>query len=855
MQLLVVYGAGCSGKSDFIDRLSCLSIHTDDIYEYELEREYTVSNRPKKGTHPVNTIDRMVLSDSQKLSFIAKVMESEPGCLAIEGKRFFNEYILEQLLSVDKWDVKVVVAYYSPNIIQERFELSGKVLSEYYTNAGTSEYECRDRFVEMYNRLSKKAPADRLVLLNVTDFGAWDTLYEDYKGYKSSKYSPPDFEEILQRVLDEPVDNGMEEFNNVVKKAKEDMGMPHKDYNLSKGKLKKSDKVKDTPVQEEEETGDTAQDSPTFDTPAGKNLVISNRGFNAVSVDTPWDALKEVSKMLLKAPSNTLKNLYIHIEDTSQSYVPDYPIKSNSGGLFWHLRETSDLIEGATNIGGGWMIRYDFTRVNYLKANGVNDWTYKDHSGGRMNAEGEYLYPVYPQDDMIYPQVTGRVDGQGQIHFVKDLLLKDRGTDMAIVHFWDWKRDLVQYGVRKWQLNPDGKWTDAQYQRVPCCINWHFNVDKGVNLSANSRSMNTFTDNYSDDVYRYVEMARWLGGHLKKDSGRLYLNIGITKDIYYGKTGRQRAIARINNREELGCITGVFSYPVFPVFSSPEDFSEEWKNKEFAEYNYRLGAFQEGDEFLSKLNSEYYKEWVQVMRIAEIMLAQRSLGQLLQKTGKHDALPILKNRSVNKAWEYVEGINFIDELNKLKSSHKPCTSVEVMNYLLRLDEGFERTLEVLELFPKEWRDNLLLASLRRVDKVKSKTLLDKYIIDKKSLLQTNFVEDVEGTTTIIVDLDLTEECKDEESTEEKPVTIVRTPVLSKKPEDTPEPQDSDDSDLLAEKAKLDKKIKVIRGLIRDEKDPDSIDALEEKLLALKKQRRAIRKVLRKVTDSGDSDND
>src|SRR5690606_22304442 len=122
--------------------------------------------------------------------------------------------------------------------------------------------------------------------------------------------------------------------------------------------------------------------------------------------------------------------------------------------------------------------------------------------------------------------------------------------------------------------------------------------------------------------------------------------------------------------------------------------------------DYRLGAFEEGDKKLELISSEYYKDWVRVMKVAEMTIAHYKLGKMFRR-GIH-------SRGTKRAMEYIDDYGFVRAINDIKGVFRVQTVQWIVNYLLRSKYEVQDYKPFLELLPEELQQLTLMSSLDKV---------------------------------------------------------------------------------------------------------------------------------------------
>lgn len=454
-----------------------------------------------------------------------------------------------------------------------------------------------------------------------------------------------------------------------------------------------------------------------------------------------WDAYFKSLKMLIDNKYD-LRNVFVEIENTDENYVTFMPHSTDP--LYWYLRVNSDVVEGELGIGCGLDVRYDQRRMSRVKGHGSTDWDYRLETG-RPEDDPTALNVILPRDE-IFPNTSyqnmQRVGGRGQLHAVKDLLLLDKGSDKGIVTFWHYERDLLEYTRRRHiQKNIMGmkRWTDSQHQRIPCPITWHFSYSpNGINNSVYSRSL-VWDGHIYDDLFRFVEPAKWIGGHMKKKSGKLTMLIYRLWQTNF-KREKERWEATYNYWLDRDWIRSYYDPIIFPEFKSKEEFEREWLLKELAEQDYRMGAFQEGDEKLEALQSEYYKEWVRAMKVADMTIAHRILGSMLQKG--------IVSRPTKRALDYVESYGLKQAILDLKGIFRVQSVQWVVNYILRSGTTDMDYREFLEILPDELQQLVLAGSLNKVKKDVREDIIRS--LDKEVVLISEYNDMILPPKTVAV---------------------------------------------------------------------------------------------------------
>lgn len=435
---------------------------------------------------------------------------------------------------------------------------------------------------------------------------------------------------------------------------------------------------------------------------------------NIIDAKNCWDAYLKTLYLLIDSKYLDARNVFLHIRNTQDNYIcslPDIP-----DPLPWYLRVNSDVIEGELGIGVGLDVRYSQKRLGRIKGHGAYDWGYRDETGRPQPLSSLNL--INDEVD-IFPNI-GRFGGNGQIHYVKDLLLLDPTTDKGIVQFWNYKRDLLEYMRRKYKspsIAGEESWSDSQHQRIPCPVSWHFTVDSnGVNNNVYSRSM-VWDAHIHDDLFRFAEPSKWIGGHMKKTSGSLTMTINRLWINNYDSSPRERLGDLYNYWTSNAPIRSYYPEIDFPIYETKEQFERDWELKELAEQDYRLGAFYEGDKKLEMISSEYYKEWLRVIRVAEMTIGHYILGKMFRR-GIH-------SRATKRAMEYIEEKTFFGALNEIQGVYRVQMVQWILNYTLRAKGEAGDWKPYLDLLPTELRDIVLMSSLDRVKKPFVEDILPK----------------------------------------------------------------------------------------------------------------------------------
>lgn len=448
---------------------------------------------------------------------------------------------------------------------------------------------------------------------------------------------------------------------------------------------------------------------------------------NAIEADNCWDAYLKTLKLLIDSKHLDARNVFLQINSTADNYICSLPHIPDM--LPWYLRVNSDVVEGELGLGVGLDVRYDQKRLGRVKGHGSYDWGFREETG---RPAPHYLNLIMEEDE-IYPNI-GKIGGNGQLHFVKDLLLLDSTSDKGIITFWNWKRDLVEYTKRKFyspRISGEETWTDSQHQRIPCPVTWHFtNTAQGINNNVYSRSM-VWDKHIHDDIFRFIEPSKWIGGHMKRKSGILTLTTQrLWVQNFEDARGRLTDLYDFWTSEEP--LSSYFEKIEFPLYTSKEEFERDWELKELAEQDYRLGAFEEGDKKVELITSGYYKNWVRVMKVAEMTIAHNLLGKMFRR-GIH-------SRGTKRAMDYIEEYGFERAINDIQGIFRVQTVQWYINYLLRSKYDIDGYKTYLELLPEETQQLVLVSSLDKVKKPLVEEILPK--IDKKYL---RLHEDFRGT--------------------------------------------------------------------------------------------------------------
>lgn len=454
---------------------------------------------------------------------------------------------------------------------------------------------------------------------------------------------------------------------------------------------------------------------------------------NVIEADNCWDLYLKSLKMLIDSKNLDARNVFMQVNSTDDNYIcslPDIP-----DPLAWYLRVNSDVVEGELGIGVGLDVRYSQKRLGRVKGHGSYDWGFREETGRPVPALNLIM------EDDVFPNV-GRVGGNGQLHYVKDLLLLDSSSDKGIVTFWNWKRDLLEYTKRKFYsplVVGEESWSDSQHQRIPCPVSWHFtSTAEGINNSVYSRSM-VWDKHIHDDVFRFTEPAKWIGGHTRKKSGILTMNVQRLWVQSYDSDVKDRLTDLYDFWTSNNPISSYYEPNFFSLYASKEDFERDWQLKELAEQDYRLGAFEEGDKKLELISSEYYKDWVRVIKVAEMTISHNLLGKMFRR-GIH-------SRGTKRAMEYIEEYGFKRAINDIKGVFKVQTVQWFINYLLRSKYEVAEYKEYLELLPEDLQQLVLLSSLDRVKEPVVEEILP--LIDSKyKRLHEEFRSTVVDTTPV-----------------------------------------------------------------------------------------------------------
>jgi predicted RNase H-like HicB family nuclease len=454
--------------------------------------------------------------------------------------------------------------------------------------------------------------------------------------------------------------------------------------------------------------------------------------FNVIEAENCWDAYMKTLKAMIDN-NYDMRNVFLQVNNTQDNYVTFMP--HNTDPLFWYLRVNSDVVEGELGIGCGLDVRYDQRRMSRVKGHGTTDWDYRLETG-RPEHDRTQL-DIMMERDEIFPNTSyqnmQRVGGRGQLHAVKDLLLQDKGNDKGIVTFWHYERDLLEYTRRRYiqkELMEMKRWSDSQHQRIPCPLTWHFNYSsKGITNNVYSRSL-VWDGHIYDDLFRFAEPSKWIGGHMKKGSGLMTFTINRLWQKNFGRD-KERWAARYAYWENHKWIKHYYEEREFPVFKTKEDFEREWLLKELAEQDFRYGDFEQGDKKIEMLQSQYYKEWVKAMKVADMTIAHRVLGTMLEKG--------IVSRPTKRALEYVDNYTIKQAILDIDGIFRVQCVEWVVNYILRSGTTDMDYREYLDILPEELQQLVLVASLngvQRANKSEFESILGK--LDKEILLISEY---------------------------------------------------------------------------------------------------------------------
>jgi hypothetical protein len=209
-----------------------------------------------------------------------------------------------------------------------------------------------------------------------------------------------------------------------------------------------------------------------------------------------------------------------------------------------------------------------------------------------------------------------------------------------------------------------------------------------------------------DDIFRFSEPSKWIAGHMKKKSGSLVMSINRLWVSNFEGGAKERLTDLYDFLTSNAPISSYFDPITFPLYATEKDFLKDWELKELAEQDYRLGAFEEGDKKLELISSDYYKEWVKVMKVAEMTISHNLLGKMFRR-GVH-------SRGTKRAMDYIEEYGFKRAVDDIKGIYRVQTVQWIINYLLRSKYDVESYQPYLDLLPEELHQVVLVSSLNRV---------------------------------------------------------------------------------------------------------------------------------------------
>lgn len=176
-KLVIISGSGNAGKTQFLTEIpEYFSYSVDSLYAQTMERNYTVFEGKKRSG--VSVQNNIVIPDNIKLSVITDFLKNNK-IVVLEGRRFFNDYILHSCAALEGVSLYVVFVTISPEVFMEKLQESEYPSIEYLQDFKVCEYECQERFTNQQKRLGNEVST----IVDVTDPSNWDTVKQLIKSF------------------------------------------------------------------------------------------------------------------------------------------------------------------------------------------------------------------------------------------------------------------------------------------------------------------------------------------------------------------------------------------------------------------------------------------------------------------------------------------------------------------------------------------------------------------------------------------------------------------------------------------------------------------------------------------------